>query len=301
MKIRRRCHCRIPRRIESRLHFPFHSKEIRPPPPLRIERRRQAPQRHRQFCRPRSRRLVLHNSPPQTAAHLFFLAVPNIQVNPEPVRAHFQFYVYPRVAHIRLQKRLRHVALPQFVSPPIRPRILKHMQLPIPRKKPQKQRLRVPQQAHLRRALRIRLLASPIALKTNRGRLLPASCLWKSLPPHAFFQQQRVSRGQFIKFRNRSLIHRPDSVVHHRIILLILQAAGNNPCATIRPVSSASRLFAHSATPPSIRPHPSMLPSALDPFRKEKLLWKHAAPLWPIATSRFAPNPPAAIQPIFNS
>src|SRR5690349_14154834 len=103
-----------------------------------------------------------------------------------------------------------------------------------------------------------------------------------------------------MEFQNRSTIHRLDSVVHQPSLVLTLPSAG--PCLAPRgsTASSASKLFAQLVLPPPKHGHPRMLPSALDPFRKEKLPWKHAAQLWPIATSRFAPIPRAAIPPIFN-
>jgi len=132
---------------------------------------------------------MLHNAPSQPAVQLFFFTAYNIQINPISVRAYFQFLVRTRVARIRLQKRFGHVTLPQLAAPSVRPRIGKDMQVPVSRQEPQKQRLLTPQQPHFRRALRVRLLTSPITIKSNRRCPLPPSLLRKSGLLHTFFQQ----------------------------------------------------------------------------------------------------------------
>jgi hypothetical protein len=237
MKIRGWCECRAPRRIKSRLRFPFDSKEISPPAPLWIERRRKAPHRYSKFRRPRLRRLIPHHAPPQSAAHLFFLPVRNVQIDPISIRANFQFFIHALVTRVRLQKRFRHVALPQFVPPPVRPRIRKHMQLPVARQKPQEQRLLIPQQPHFRGSLRILLLASPNTIKSNRWSPLPPYRLRKSLRPHASFEEQGVSDRQTTVVQNRSTIHRPDIVVHQPPAILLVPTPGQNRALRLRPVS----------------------------------------------------------------
>jgi len=227
MEIRSRRQRRAPCRIKSRLHFPFHSEKICAPATLRIKFRRQTPHWHGQFRCPNSRRRIRHNPPPQSAAHLLFFAMRDIQINPETVRADFQFLVDPCIPRVRLQKRFCHVALPQFVAPSIGPRIRENTQLAIVTDKPHIQHLLVPKQTHLGRALRVALLAPPIAFKSNRRRSLPEARLRKPIQPHAFFQPQGIRRWQTAEFQNRSTIHLPDSVVHQPPVVLLLPTQGS--------------------------------------------------------------------------
>src|SRR5262250_2433769 len=73
----------------------------------------------------------------------------------------------------RLQEGLRHIAVPQLVTPAVRAGIGEDGNVPVNATEADEQRLRCPQQTNLRGTLGIRVFACPVAIIADRGRLLP--------------------------------------------------------------------------------------------------------------------------------
>lgn len=183
MKIWLRRPRRLPRGIKTRLAPAFHAKKIRPPLQRRIELRRQRPHRNRQLRLPyapllidphRSRHPALQITRPRRRRSRSRPDLrPNVQIDPKPVGADFKFLVMTRLQWIRLQKRLRHIAIPQAITASVRIRLLEDEQLTIPARKAQIQRARRPQDANLGLPLRVSVSALPVGAECDRLRVPP--------------------------------------------------------------------------------------------------------------------------------
>ena len=91
---------------------------------------------------------MLHDAPPQLASQFLFSAAGDVQIDPLAIRADLKFLVIPWVAGIRLQEDFRDVAIPQFVSPPIFPRVGKNRNVSIPRLKTHEQSIWRPKETN---------------------------------------------------------------------------------------------------------------------------------------------------------
>lgn len=183
MKIWLRRPRRLPRGIKTRLAPALHPKKVRPPLQCRIELRRQRPHRNRQLRLPyapllidphRSRHPTLQITRPRRRRSRSRPDLrPNIQINPKPIRTDLKLLVMARLRWIRLQKRLRDIAIPQAITASVRIRIVKYEQLPIAASKSYIQRTRSPQDSYLGLPLRIGVLALPVRTKDDRARVPP--------------------------------------------------------------------------------------------------------------------------------
>ena len=135
---------------------------------------------------------ILHDAAPQFAPQLLFSPVGNVQINPLAIRADFKFLIFPRVARFRLQEDFRDIALPQFVAPPIFPRVLENCNVSIVRQKAHIQSVRRPEQSHFGRPRRVGVFTFPVVLKALRRALHPGTAARKSFS----IRLARKSRGK---------------------------------------------------------------------------------------------------------
>ena len=176
--------------------------------------RGEASHRYHQLRRPRPRLLIHHHAPPQAAMQFLDPSVRNRQINPVAIRTHFKFPVNQRVACIRLQKCLRHVAIPQFIAPAIRPGVRKNSKVPIAAHESDKQGLPGPQQANLCGALRIGVLSVPVTIKLQHRRLLPRLPGWKSFLVRLLCQPCGYNVATRGRIFSGGRIHLRNSVMH---------------------------------------------------------------------------------------
>jgi hypothetical protein len=227
VKIGLRCPGRPPSRIKSWFHRAFHSKKIHAPDRCRIKSCRQTLHRQSHHRPPPFSRLVDLHPASQAAPQVLFLSRRDVQINPESIRSHLNFFIAPRLRRIALQKHLANIPLPQLIPPPPRIRIRKHRDAPIPRHESQVQSLRRPQHPHLRTALRVAIQPAPIRIESHRRRHVPR-----------FFQRKSVRIGCTSKPHGDSCIR------FHRITRFTTSDVATIPSQT---VCARTHLAVHSA------------------------------------------------------
>src|SRR5579859_2487220 len=182
MKIRRGRSGWPPCRIEARLARPFNAKEISAPSRIGIELCRQAFHRQGKFRRPALAFLIHPNTALQPALQVMFFPRRDIQINPEPVRAHFKLFVAAWIGPGGLQENFGDIAVPQVIAPAAWFGVIEHGDAAIMRHKPEKECFRGPKHAHLCLKFRIGISSLPIVLKPNRRSILPRLTRWKPFP-----------------------------------------------------------------------------------------------------------------------
>src|SRR5437660_3650663 len=119
VEIRRWRSRRLPSRIETRLGTSFDAVKIHSPGNCRVKVRDDAFRRQREFRDPCLGDFVQNNAPPQTALQVTFFARRDVQIDPKPVRTHFEFLIPAELRPVGLQKNFRDVAIPELITVPI--------------------------------------------------------------------------------------------------------------------------------------------------------------------------------------
>src|SRR6266404_3997135 len=180
VKIWRRGIRRTPRGIKTRFRSPFHPKEIHSPHCRHLETRSQTLHRQRHDPTPLFRMLIDIHTSPQAAPQITLFSGSNLQIKPQSIRRQFDFFVTASMRAARLQEHFANIAIPKPISPSRRFRIRKNADAPEPRVKSHKQKLRIPQQPHLRFPLSIHVIALPVRAKANGRSRLPSTLRRKS-------------------------------------------------------------------------------------------------------------------------
>lgn len=168
MKVWLRRAGRPPGQVRSRLFIPLNPIKIRPPNRLRTNSRSQSSQRNRQFRRPALLLLVQEHRSLHAALKICKAAGKNIEIDPHPIGTHFKLPIVPCPRGIGLEKRFRHIAVPEVIAPSVAAiGVLEYIQLPVAAFKSQIQCLRSPEDANFGFSLLIRIFPLPVGAKTN--------------------------------------------------------------------------------------------------------------------------------------
>src|ERR1700745_1102323 len=119
MEIRLRRVGWLPGIVASRFFPSLHPKEIHPPHRIRIKLRRQSLHGDGQLCIPGMRLLIQRHGPFHAALEIGLRAGRDVEIEPETVRAHLEFFVGMGSGRIGLQEGLSYIALPEMITPPI--------------------------------------------------------------------------------------------------------------------------------------------------------------------------------------
>ena len=110
---------RLPCGVKSRFDRSFNTVKIDSPLRSRIKSLNKRLHRQRQLRNPPPAGFIQCHPPPQLAFQIVFFARCDVQINPHPIRADFEFLVASSMRSVGLKKNLGDVSIPKLIAPSV--------------------------------------------------------------------------------------------------------------------------------------------------------------------------------------